>query len=98
MRDPDEDVDYGGGGDYTEIDRPSRLAFTWIWDDETRRTLIEIDFEEADGGARRSASPTAACGTRRPCAPTSAAGATCSTTSAAPWSDESRAPAASHLT
>jgi uncharacterized protein YndB with AHSA1/START domain len=49
MRDPDKGVDYGGGGTYTEIERPTRLAFTWIWDGDTRRTLIEIDFEESDG-------------------------------------------------
>ena len=49
MRDPVGDVEYGGGGRYTEIDRPARLAFTWLWDGDTRRTLIEIDFEEADG-------------------------------------------------
>jgi uncharacterized protein YndB with AHSA1/START domain len=50
MRDPVKDVEYGGGGRYTEIDPPARLAFTWIWDGDTRRTLIEIDFEETDGG------------------------------------------------
>ena len=49
MRDPRKDVDYGGGGHYTEIDPPTRLAFTWIWDGHPRRTLIEIDFEERDG-------------------------------------------------
>jgi uncharacterized protein YndB with AHSA1/START domain len=49
MRDPEKDAEYGGGGLYTEIDRPNRLAFTWLWDEETRRTLIEIDFEETDG-------------------------------------------------
>jgi uncharacterized protein YndB with AHSA1/START domain len=49
MRDPDKDVEYGGGGAYTEIDPPTRLAFTWIWDGDTRRTLIELDFEETDG-------------------------------------------------
>ena len=49
MRDPDKDVEHGGGGHYTEIERPTRLAFTWIWDGDTRRTLIEIDFEENDG-------------------------------------------------
>ena len=49
MRDPDKDAEYGGGGYYTEVDPPSRLAFTWLWDDDTRRTLIEIDFEENDG-------------------------------------------------
>ena len=49
MRDPHEGVEYGGGGRYTEIDPPNRLAFTWIWDDEPHETLIEIDFEETDG-------------------------------------------------
>jgi uncharacterized protein YndB with AHSA1/START domain len=49
MRDPDKDVEHGGGGRYTEIDPPARLAFTWIWDGDTRRTLIEIDFAETDG-------------------------------------------------
>ena len=51
MRDPHKDARYGGGGEYTEIDPPTRLAFTWIWDDddERRRQLIELDFEEADG-------------------------------------------------
>jgi uncharacterized protein YndB with AHSA1/START domain len=49
MRDPKEDVEYGGGGTYTEVEPPTRLAFTWTWDGDTRRTLIEIDFEESDG-------------------------------------------------
>jgi uncharacterized protein YndB with AHSA1/START domain len=50
MRDPDKDAEYGGGGTYTEVEPPTRLAFTWTWDREpTRRTLIEIDFEEIDG-------------------------------------------------
>lgn len=49
MRDPTKDVEYGGGGTYTEIERPTRLAFTWIWDGHPKRTLIEIDFEEIDG-------------------------------------------------
>ncbi len=49
MRDPHEDVEYGGGGRYTEIDPPTRLAFTWIWDGNDTRQLIELDFEETDG-------------------------------------------------
>jgi uncharacterized protein YndB with AHSA1/START domain len=49
MRNPDEDVEYGGGGRYTEIEPPTRLAFTWIWDNNATRQLIELDFEEADG-------------------------------------------------
>ena len=50
MRHPHDGVEYGGGGTYTEIDPPTRLAFTWIWDDdEDRQTMIELDFEENDG-------------------------------------------------
>jgi len=52
MRDPDKDAEYGGGGHYTEIERPTRLAFTWTWDNDTRETLIEIDFEETDGATK----------------------------------------------
>ena len=49
MRDPGKDAEYGGGGTYTEIEPPTRLAFTWTWDGDTRQTLIEIDFIESDG-------------------------------------------------
>jgi uncharacterized protein YndB with AHSA1/START domain len=49
MRDPEADTEYGGGGEYTEVEPPNRLAFTWVWDDEPHETLIEIDFEETDG-------------------------------------------------
>jgi uncharacterized protein YndB with AHSA1/START domain len=49
MRDPAREAEYGGGGTYTEIDPPRRLAFTWLWDGDTTRMLIEIDFEERDG-------------------------------------------------
>ncbi len=50
MRDPHKDAEHGGSGHYTEVDPPTRLAFTWIWDeDNTRKTLIELDFEESEG-------------------------------------------------
>ena len=49
MRDPNKNAEYGGGGTYTEIEPPTRLAFTWIWDGDTRETLIELDFRETDG-------------------------------------------------
>jgi uncharacterized protein YndB with AHSA1/START domain len=49
MRDPDTDSEYGGGGQYTEIDPPRRLAFTWLWDGTSKRQLVELDFEEAGG-------------------------------------------------
>jgi uncharacterized protein YndB with AHSA1/START domain len=48
MRDSDGD-EHGGGGNYTEVDRPRRLAFSWAWDGGGRETLIEIDFAEAAG-------------------------------------------------
>jgi uncharacterized protein YndB with AHSA1/START domain len=50
MRNPDDGGEYGGGGEYTEIDPPRRLAFTWIWDDDPgdTRQLIELDFEETE--------------------------------------------------
>jgi uncharacterized protein YndB with AHSA1/START domain len=51
MHDPDKDARYGGGGRYTEIDPPAKLAFTWIWDDDRDQTeqLIEIELWERDG-------------------------------------------------
>jgi uncharacterized protein YndB with AHSA1/START domain len=49
MRDPEKGDEHGGGGRYTEIDPPTRLAFTWTWDEDPRETLIELDFEEAEG-------------------------------------------------
>jgi uncharacterized protein YndB with AHSA1/START domain len=50
MLNPHEEVEYGGGGVYTEIEPPTRLAFTWIWDDDRDQTeqLIVIDFEESE--------------------------------------------------
>lgn len=50
MRDTDGER-HGGGGHYTVVDRPHRLAFTWTWDrsEEARRTLIEIAFVESGG-------------------------------------------------
>lgn len=49
MRDPHKPAEYGGGGVYTEIEPPSRLAFTWIWDDDRDQVeqLIVIDFEDS---------------------------------------------------
>jgi uncharacterized protein YndB with AHSA1/START domain len=51
MRDPHTDGEVGGGGQYLEIERPTRLVFTWLWDGNDRRQVIEIDFEEGEDGA-----------------------------------------------
>jgi uncharacterized protein YndB with AHSA1/START domain len=52
MLDPEQGVSYGGGGEYTVVDRPTRLAFTWAWDDGEhggRPNLIEIELVESAG-------------------------------------------------
>jgi uncharacterized protein YndB with AHSA1/START domain len=53
MRDTDGDP-HGGGGTYTEVERPRRLAFTWTWDGSERETLVEVDFEPTATGTRVS--------------------------------------------
>jgi uncharacterized protein YndB with AHSA1/START domain len=42
-------ADHGARGTYTEVERPTRLAFTWTWDGSERETLIEVDFAESGG-------------------------------------------------
>ena len=49
MRNPQRGTDHGGSGEYTVIDRPHRLSFTWIWDDDpSNPQLIELEFSEQD--------------------------------------------------
>jgi uncharacterized protein YndB with AHSA1/START domain len=39
-----------GVGEYTEIDRPKRLAFTWDWEgQDSVATLVELEFTERNG-------------------------------------------------
>ena len=47
MRNPADGTEYGGWGEYTILERPSRLAFTWTWDDDEdrRRQLIEVELQ-----------------------------------------------------
>ena len=50
MRDPQAGEDHGATGEYTVVDPPRRLAFTWTWDDQdSERQLIELEFVERDG-------------------------------------------------
>jgi uncharacterized protein YndB with AHSA1/START domain len=50
MRDPKAEWEHGASGEYTVVDPPHRLAFTWKWDDQdTERQLIELEFTERDG-------------------------------------------------
>src|SRR5437588_8511151 len=50
MRDPAAGAEYGALGEYTVIEPPHRLAFTWVWDDDTDRPqTIELEFYERVG-------------------------------------------------
>jgi uncharacterized protein YndB with AHSA1/START domain len=49
MRTPDGNP-IRAGGEYTLIERPHRLAFTWTFEDEpSNRQMIELEFTESDG-------------------------------------------------
>jgi uncharacterized protein YndB with AHSA1/START domain len=49
MRDPDG-APVRAGGEFTLIERPHRLAYTWTFDDDpSNEQLIEIEFTERDG-------------------------------------------------
>lgn len=50
MHNPDTGIERGARGEYTLIDRPNRLAFTWVWDhDPSNPQMIELDFTEHEG-------------------------------------------------
>jgi uncharacterized protein YndB with AHSA1/START domain len=50
MRDPADGAEYGAVGEYTVIEPPHRLAFTWVWDnDPDNPQMIELEFSEHDG-------------------------------------------------
>jgi uncharacterized protein YndB with AHSA1/START domain len=51
MHDPDGET-HGASGTYTEVERPTRLAFTWTWDGSERQGVVEVDFEDRDGRTR----------------------------------------------
>jgi uncharacterized protein YndB with AHSA1/START domain len=49
MRTPDGEP-VGAEGEYTVIERPRRLAFTWTFDDDpSNQQLIELEFTERQG-------------------------------------------------
>jgi uncharacterized protein YndB with AHSA1/START domain len=49
MRDPNG-AEVGAQGEYTLIDRPNKLAFTWTFDDDpSNQQMIELEFSENDG-------------------------------------------------
>jgi uncharacterized protein YndB with AHSA1/START domain len=45
-----EGTEHGASGEYTVIERPHRLAFTWTFDDDpSNQQMIELTFHEEDG-------------------------------------------------
>jgi uncharacterized protein YndB with AHSA1/START domain len=52
MRAPDGSEERASG-EYTLIERPHRLAFTWTFDDDpSNQQMIELEFTEQDGATR----------------------------------------------
>ena len=50
VRNPADDFQFGASGEYTAIERPHRLAFTWVFDDDpSNEQMIELEFTEEDG-------------------------------------------------
>jgi uncharacterized protein YndB with AHSA1/START domain len=45
--------EYGGQGEFVEIDPPRRLTYVWRWDDEedAEPQFVEVDFFETDDGS-----------------------------------------------
>jgi uncharacterized protein YndB with AHSA1/START domain len=49
MRAPDGQ-EHSGGGQYTEVDPPGHLAYTWAWEGtDGHESLVSVDFVEVDG-------------------------------------------------
>jgi uncharacterized protein YndB with AHSA1/START domain len=50
MRDPRDGSEWGATGEYTLVEPPHRLMFTWVWDDDPHNPqLIELEFTEREG-------------------------------------------------
>jgi uncharacterized protein YndB with AHSA1/START domain len=52
MRSPEGD-EFGGTGEYTELERPARLAFNWTWDGHAAHEgtqLIEVELNDRRDG------------------------------------------------
>jgi uncharacterized protein YndB with AHSA1/START domain len=51
MRNPVDATEYAGGGEYTIVDPPRRLAFTWNWEYEPSPPQL-VDLQFIDHGDR----------------------------------------------
>jgi uncharacterized protein YndB with AHSA1/START domain len=47
MRNPADGSEYAGHGEFTILEPPRRLAFTWAWENEpSARQLVEVEFTD----------------------------------------------------
>jgi uncharacterized protein YndB with AHSA1/START domain len=47
MRNPADGSEYGGRGEFTLLEPPRRLAFTWAWENEqSAQQLVEVEFTD----------------------------------------------------
>jgi uncharacterized protein YndB with AHSA1/START domain len=47
MRNPADGSEYAGRGEFTLLDPPRRLAFTWTWENEpSAQQLVEVEFTD----------------------------------------------------
>jgi uncharacterized protein YndB with AHSA1/START domain len=50
MKDPESGKSHIAIGEYTEVNRPDKIAFTWQWEGQDAVTLVEVEFvEDGDG-------------------------------------------------
>ena len=53
MQSPEADQPYAGGGEYTIVERPERLAYTWSWEEgDGRESLVTVEFRPEGDGTR----------------------------------------------
>ena len=55
MSNPASGDEHTVGGEYREVERPSRLVYTWAWEGESpepRETLVTVEFHEEGEGTR----------------------------------------------
>ena len=91
MRDPVGGAESGATGEYTVVDPPRRLVFTWVWDDQPDLPqLIELEFSERDGRTTVWMTNSSIPSDERAGEPATAGGTCASTTSNACWPDEHR--------
>ena len=80
MHDPGNDTEFTVMGEFTAIDPPDRIAYTWSWEGAPPADTLSRSSSAPRATARASSSPTPACPARSRAPSTSTAGSPSSTT------------------